>query len=440
MVWIAFDDTDSVAGGCTTHTALGLLRRCPSLDLIGPPRLVRLNPNIPHKTRGNGAVALRLGHGTGAPRPIGHTPQGRIDAYSTGTEPSEDERDRLYATAQRLIQETARLDDPKTHPGLVMTDRLLEPGLYWSAVRRYVGLSEAVGTLSDASVRYSGWKTGRGVLGAAAALAWPAERGTFEWIGYRAADKWGTPRDLDPALGRRLDADHPSTFDNYDARHGHLRIAPASPCPVLAGIRGTDPGELLRAGERIGPERAESALLFATNQATDDHLQPMTGDAVRPFTSPTLTLHVVHGPVTWAGGHVFVRAADESGPVDLAAFEPTKDFRAALRSLRPGDRVRAHGGVHGDPTLVSLEKFELLEAIPRRRARAPDCPQCGRRMKSRGRDDGYRCRGCRTRAEAPHWEPDVAGSQGAFEVPTLVRRHLARPLRLKNLATLPAAG
>src|SRR5437879_11285757 len=59
---IGIDDTDSEKGGCTTYTATVLFQ-----DLIERgfkpsdfPWLVRLNPNIPWKTRGNGALAVHF--------------------------------------------------------------------------------------------------------------------------------------------------------------------------------------------------------------------------------------------------------------------------------------------------------------------------------------------------------------------------------------------
>ena len=54
---IGIDDTDSTAGMCTTFIAKEL---CGKLDVSGFPRLIRLNPNIPYKTRGNGAAALNV--------------------------------------------------------------------------------------------------------------------------------------------------------------------------------------------------------------------------------------------------------------------------------------------------------------------------------------------------------------------------------------------
>ena len=64
-LYLGVDDTDSLRGMCTTFLATELVRDLREWDLIGYPRLVRLNPNIPWKTRGNGAICLRLGAGRG---------------------------------------------------------------------------------------------------------------------------------------------------------------------------------------------------------------------------------------------------------------------------------------------------------------------------------------------------------------------------------------
>ena len=70
-MFVAVDDTDSMKGNCTTFLATEIIREFPDLDLIGNPRLVRLNPATPWKTRGNGALVLRFGRGSGPKRFIG---------------------------------------------------------------------------------------------------------------------------------------------------------------------------------------------------------------------------------------------------------------------------------------------------------------------------------------------------------------------------------
>jgi len=59
---IGFDDTDSPDRGCTTYIAALLVEKFGSIGVqfTDYPNLIRLNPNVPWKTRGNGALCLRF--------------------------------------------------------------------------------------------------------------------------------------------------------------------------------------------------------------------------------------------------------------------------------------------------------------------------------------------------------------------------------------------
>ena len=59
---IGFDDTDSPNGGCTTYIAALLVEKLSNMgaSFTDYPRLIRLNPNVPWKTRGNGALCLSI--------------------------------------------------------------------------------------------------------------------------------------------------------------------------------------------------------------------------------------------------------------------------------------------------------------------------------------------------------------------------------------------
>src|SRR5947199_10237375 len=59
---IGIDDTDSPLGGCTTYTTTLVFQELLSIGIKPAdfPWLVRLNPNIPWKTRGNGATSIHL--------------------------------------------------------------------------------------------------------------------------------------------------------------------------------------------------------------------------------------------------------------------------------------------------------------------------------------------------------------------------------------------
>src|SRR5713226_1254790 len=59
---IGIDDTDSRHGGCTTYATALLFQELVSegFNPLDFPWMVRLNPNIPWKTRGNGALSLHF--------------------------------------------------------------------------------------------------------------------------------------------------------------------------------------------------------------------------------------------------------------------------------------------------------------------------------------------------------------------------------------------
>ena len=59
---IGFDDTDSRKGMCTTYLAYKIVNDLKkfNVEFLDYPRLVRFNPNIPWKTRGNGAVGISI--------------------------------------------------------------------------------------------------------------------------------------------------------------------------------------------------------------------------------------------------------------------------------------------------------------------------------------------------------------------------------------------
>ncbi len=71
-MYVAIDDTDSQDRMCTTYLIYEIISRS-KYDVIGDPELVRLNPNIGYKTRGNGALNINLGKGTGKKSIIGKT-------------------------------------------------------------------------------------------------------------------------------------------------------------------------------------------------------------------------------------------------------------------------------------------------------------------------------------------------------------------------------
>jgi tRNA(Ile2)-agmatinylcytidine synthase len=430
-LFVGLDDTDSRRAMCTTFVATELVARFRELGwgLEGYPRLVRLNPNIPWKTRGNGALGLRFGPGVGPSLDVGagQGPTARLSDAGFERVPCR----ALHHAARETILGLAELDDPDAQPGLVMTRRRPAEELYWRAVREIVSPDEVAGDLRRADFVFAP-KGPRGLIGALAALAWRPRDRTFEVLAYREPDRWGTPRRLMEADVAKLESRFPRTFNNFDPESAHAAIAPRSPCPVLFGIRGEGPEELPSAMATVRGEPIDRWFLFETNQATDDHLVPRRVEDLQAHTSAIVVGRVGGVPQTIAGGHVVFPFSDGAA-VDCVAYEPSKSFRRVVRRLLPGDRVRVYGAVRGEPRAINLEKLEVLE--PTRslvKVANPGCPSCRRSMKSVGQGAGYRCRRCGTRAtpgQARLVRPIGGLARGFYEPPVSARRHLSKPLK-----------
>jgi tRNA(Ile2)-agmatinylcytidine synthase len=406
-------------------------------EIIGYPRLVRLNPNIPWKTRGNGALCVHVG------KPGGKNKQkiGMIDgqdvccSLSFTKELDFMEQKELAAIVKDIVNAQARIDDENTNPGYVLLQKKPSDELYRKAVTTIVTLQEVQVLLNHQQAIFEGYKNSRGLIGATAAVSWEPQDKTFELIAYRPRDRWGTKRHVDPNSVKLLDSKCPGTFDNYDMKNHHNRIAPNSPCPILYGIRGDDAEELQKAAGLVNSEPVDSWLIFETNQGTDDHLQRKTLTQIHPFESVIVEGSVLENPFSIQGGHVLFTIKDATGTIPVAAYEPTKEFRNIIRGVCTGDLVEAYGGVREQPLTINLEKIfvkKLTHVVMK--TENPVCPTCGKHMKSRGTNQGFKCIRCRTTSVQPTFQqkPRVI-TEGFYEVPVCARRHLSKPLKRMDI-------
>jgi tRNA(Ile2)-agmatinylcytidine synthase len=414
MTVVGLDDTDSRAGMCSTYVAAqvaaDLRERGAGVERL---LLVRLNPAVPHKTRGNAALAV-------------HT-----DAPAQAA----------LAVARERVADLAEVDADGTNPGVVVADHAPEAApdavadFAEAAVRDHHDPADAHELVERAGYRQAGWGNERGTVGALAAVgAWTAGvRGdvlgdwTVERIAYRERDRWGTPREVDlDSVFAAADAASPDAWDTVDRGTGDAVCVPHTPCPILYGVRGEERAAVDAVAEGIESEPVAEDALFVTNQGTDAHLRDADLGAVRDGRAYRVDGTVVEAPDTREGGHVHLAIEDDGAALPCVAFEPTKRFRDRVRALRVDDRVTVCGEVT-DGTL-KLEKFAVRELV-RTEPATPDCPDCGRSMESAGADQGYRCRDCSTtapgRVEVP-LERDL--EVGWYEVPPAARRHLAKPL------------
>lgn len=411
---IGIDDTDSkTLGMCTTYLGALLTERLTPLSSRLTPYLVRLNPNVVFRTRGNAAVALRV-----------------------ELKPGVDEQE-VRDICLALVEEFSVFSDDNTNPGVIFLPdtqtmgRVLER-FSLKAVQDFIPITKAKTLLERYHIPHRGYKNGRGLIGALAAAGIASttlKDMTYERIAYRQRCNWGKPRLVrDESIWQADAATYPHTWDTVDHHNGRIVCIPHGPDPVLFGIRGDSREAVNHAFQLIRSEPIERTLTYITNQGTDMHIIHHAKIAqAREGCSYSLTGTITTPPRTLHGGHVIFTLSDETGSLDCAAFEPTKNFRGLIRQLASGDVVTVYGSLKNHT--VNIEKICIRQLAPRIIRRNPLCSECGRRMESAGRGQGYRCRRCRTTETAPEETAARAGIEpGYYETPPVARRHLSKPL------------
>jgi tRNA(Ile2)-agmatinylcytidine synthase len=423
-------------GGCTTYVAMVLIDKLLGEDycIIGYPRLVRLNPNIPWKTRGNGSVCLQVGRNGDKKSIIGEINSRRIYSYSKKSYKNLEEEDFIYVEEilKDIIKENAMLENDNTNPGFVLLKNQPSVKIYEKSVRGIVFLDEIKRYLDVLGAFYHGYKNCRGLIGATASVAWSGNSDTtYELITYREKKRWGTDRIVNNDSVKDMDKKCLSTFDNYDYLNNHNRLVPSSPCPVLYGIRGTRVKDLLKAYDIVKSEKRFGWLLFETNQGTDDHLKKKSINQIRQYESVIAEGCICRTPYTIQGGHTIFSIKDSTGKIDCAAYEPTKQFRNIVRELMIGDIVQVYGGVRERPLTVNIEKIKIKSLVKHVvKIENPVCSKCGKHMKSKGKNQGYKCKNCGLISANPVVEEKKRMIKtGFYETPVCARRHLSKPLK-----------
>ncbi len=429
---IGIDDTDSRRGGCTTYLCAVLVDELKRYGEVSTPRLVRLNPCIPFKTRGNGAVSFEI-----------KTRNKEKDAE-------------VKEMVKARVSELSELREEETNPGVVFIDndalnaivreekdsKSMLKNFYENAVREVLTIEDAYELISNLHLDYFGLKTKRGIIGALAAASFLVLQKnkpdyydfTYELMSYRRKERWGMLRLIEETSVWKADAaTYPLTWDTVDWGEKKIVFAPHSPCPVLFGIRGDSVDAIYRAYELIDAEPEERKMLFVTNQGTDFHLIRFEGEVAKEklqdYHSYILNGEVESNPRTIEGGHVvFSISLSEKvlGSIECVAYEPTKGFRDIIRKLRVGDEITVYGSLKKET--LNLEKIEVRK-LNNVIERNPRCDKCGRTLKSAGRFQGYRCKRCGTfKAEKDKVIVERGIETGLYEVPPVARRHISKPL------------
>jgi tRNA(Ile2)-agmatinylcytidine synthase len=418
---IGLDDTDSTNGGCTTYLAAVLIEKLEKFNIQfnDYPTLIRLNPNVPWKTRGNGALCLRF-------------------TYSTEFE------NEIKTAAMELWEEHSAIKERGTDPGIVFYKNNEIPIELQAFAKKtettIVTLKEATALIKKLGAEAVGFNTCRGIIGALAAIGETLEGDyTYELIAYRTPENLGTKRRVDEASIFEMDKSTlPYTFNNVDSEKNRVIITPRGPDPILFGIRGESAEIVKKAFEIIKPlEPIERWVIFRSNQGTDAHLKPIKAlSDLEPYSSIIVKGIVSQNPRVIPLRHVIFSIKDDSAEVDCAAYEPTGDLRKIARELFVGDSVEVYGAVNKatatKPLTINLEKINALKLIPQVIYENPLCPNCGKRLKSMGKSQGFRCEKCHVKhADLKKTSLSLTRTikECMYFTSTRSQRHLTKPFR-----------
>jgi len=419
---VGLDGFDSNFSGCTTHFTVFLIKLLKSYGrdfrLKSGPFLVRLNPNVPFKTRGNAAVSLIM----------------EGDLSESLVERAVDELSGIYSFDGKG---SAFILDLGSSLNVERAVELYRRSLS-DLVPRKVALevAEEIGGVIAAGER--------SLVGSLSALgyAFSGSESTFELLAYRSLDAEGE-RIIDEERVAEVLLSFPSLFNNVIRKRRRVVAVPRGPDPVLIGIRGTDPKEMVEAFSSILPymEKPSSWCVFRTNQHTDPHKFPRKIEELKAYRTGLIEGRVSSSPEVRKGGHVFLNIEDDSGEIAVSFYSETYPMNRVASALRKGDRIRVLGGAvdsKGEGGLIfEAEKLWILELSELKIFRNPRCPRCGARMESAGRGKGYRCPKCGYRAAEGLEKEEVVLKRDPLPSPISPMegriRHLVKPSELEGV-------
>jgi tRNA(Ile2)-agmatinylcytidine synthase len=414
---IGFDDTDSPKAMCTTFLAYKIVNYLKKelVEFLDYPYLIRFNPNIPWKTRGNGAVALSIK--TDNPKKI----------------------------KRKIKQLVTKYSDTKggANPGLVFYEKTTIPESFsdfsklalWQLINRqnakHFAKQNRLETLSLGN--------GQGLVGAIGAIGYKFHDHTFEVLNYRAKSKLGKKRLIDKKSVKLMqEKTYPNTFNSFDNKKNRILITPHGPDPVFFGIRGENIEAILEASKMIRTqEKPLGYMTFKTNQGTGDHLKnEIDVFDFKPYTSGTITGIVSKTPKIERGGHVLFSITTHGKEVLCAVYKPTKITSHAIQ-LIVGDKIKVGGGIRkaskNYQRILNVEFLEIIELEKDFRLENPFCNKCSKKMKSKGKNQGFQCIKCGEKASSRIIKEIPRKLKSTLYIPAVsAHRHLTRPLQRAN--------
>lgn len=411
---VGFDDTDSTKGMCTTFLAYKIVEylKKEKVKFLDYPYLIRFNPNIPWKTRGNGAVALKI---------------------STNKPVLVKKKIVQFITKHSAVKDGA-------NPGLVFYENKVIPKHFSEfgkiALSDIVSRKKAKEFVSQNNIEAFYIGNGQGLVGAIGAIGYNFRDFTYELISYRHESNFGKKRHIfKDSVKTMQKATFPGTYNNFDESKDRVLIAPHGPDPVFFGVRGEDVNSVIRGASLVNSEeKFQGYMIFRSNQGTGDHLlTELDAKNLKPFSSGFLIGKVLEKPKIATGGHVFFSIETDKAKTACAVYKPTGLTTITSRLIK-GDLVKVGGGIRkaskNHKRIMNIEFFEILELEKSLISENPVCTECKKHMKSRGRGQGYECKKCGQILQNKILKEIARDLEEKLYLPIpSAHRHLTRPLQ-----------
>jgi len=417
ILHIGIDDTDSPKGMCTTFLAYKIINRLKqeNVDFLDFPNLVRFNPNIPWKTRGNGAVGIKIS--TSNPKKIKNLVKKFVKQYSdvkNGANPG-----LVFCHDENIPIEFSKLS----------SDAM------WKLIHR----NEAKKILSKYNLDFFYLGNGQGLVGATGVIGYNFQDETYELLSYRKSSQFGKKRILDKSKVKEMqEKTYPNTFNSFDSKKNKVLLMPHGPDPVFYGVRGEDSSTLVSASKMIQPkEKLAGYLIFKSNQGTGDHLKnEIDVKNFLPYTSGTLQGVLATKPVVTKGGHVFFSITVENTKIHCAVYKPTRITDIA-KELIIGDSIKVGGGIRKatrtHPRILNLEFIQIIKLEKKSKLINPFCKNCQKRMKSKGKNQGFQCVKCKNTSIHKNRQFITRSLKEKIYIPDVsAHRHLTKPVQRMN--------
>ena len=414
VLHIGFDDTDSRKGMCTTYLAYKIVEYLKNehVEFLDYPYLIRFNPNIPWKTRGNGAVAIKI---------------------------KTDRPDVIKKNIVQFIKKYSSINEG-ANPGLVFYQQEKIPEHFSKfgklALCQLINRKSAKEFASKNGLESFYLGNGQGLVGAIGAIGYYFDDHTFELISYRNESNFRKKRKIfKESVKKMQDATYPGTFNSYDEKKNRVLISPHGPDPVFFGVRGEDTDSVIKGASLVrSSEKFDGYMVFRSNQGTGAHLKnELDIQNLKPFSSGIVTGRVSEPPKIELGGHVTFSITKDGKKIQCAVYKPTGITQIASKLIR-GDLIKVGGGIRkaskNYQRILNVEFMKILELQKNLQMTNPLCVKCNKRMKSKGKKQGFECIKCGKKSQHKTFEEIPREIEKKLYLPILsAHRHLTRPLQ-----------